>query len=52
MYQEGRDLDEDDAEVEEDQEGQDYNYLLGMPLWSLTRERKEALLKQKEEKVY
>ena len=32
-------------------EGPDYNYLLGMQLWSLTKEKKDALLNQKEVKV-
>ncbi|CAH1249009.1 TOP2A [Branchiostoma lanceolatum] len=30
--------------------GPDYNYLLGMPLWNLSREKKEELLKQQREK--
>ncbi|XP_077490321.1 DNA topoisomerase 2-alpha-like [Amblyomma americanum] len=46
-------------EGEEDAEGGDkdgeagsagYNYLLGMPLWSLTRERKEDLLAKRDQK--
>ena len=39
----------DDDEEEEDQgsvEAADYDYLLGMPIWSLTKERVEKLLKQ------
>lgn len=31
--------------------GPDFNYLLGMPLWSLTKEKKEELLKQRDAKV-
>lgn len=31
--------------------GPDYNYLLGMSLWSLTKEKKNDLLKQRDEKV-
>ena len=31
--------------------GHDYNYLLGMALWSLTREKKDDLLKNRDEKV-
>ncbi|XP_033628868.1 DNA topoisomerase 2-alpha-like isoform X1 [Asterias rubens] len=30
--------------------GHDYNYLLGMALWSLTREKKDDLLKNRDEK--
>ena len=29
----------------------DYNYLLSMQLWSLTREKKDELLKNREKKV-
>ena len=32
-------------------EGDDYNYLLSMPMWSLTREKKEELLKNRDDKV-
>ena len=32
-------------------EGPDYNYLLSMQLWSLTREKKDELLKNKDKKV-
>lgn len=44
------------AEGEEESEtggkGQpDYNYLLSMQLWSLTREKKEELLKNRDKKV-
>lgn len=48
--------DGDDAAANEDddrdKEGGSvhYNYLLGMPLWSLTRERKDDLLKKRDEK--
>lgn len=31
--------------------GPDYNYLLGMPLWNLTKEKKDELLKQRDGKV-
>ena len=30
--------------------GLDYDYLLGMPMWSLTKERKDDLIKKKDEK--
>lgn len=31
--------------------GPDYNYLLGMPMWYLTKEKKEELCKQRDSKV-
>lgn len=31
--------------------GPDFNYLLGMALWSLTKEKKEELLRQRDIKV-
>ncbi|KAI3380928.1 hypothetical protein SNEBB_005461 [Seison nebaliae] len=30
---------------------QEYNYLLGMPLWNLTKEKKEEILKEQKEKL-
>lgn len=50
------DREEGGAEGEEEQgtgdKGQpDYNYLLSMQLWSLTREKKEELLKNRDKKV-
>ncbi|XP_077509861.1 DNA topoisomerase 2-alpha-like [Amblyomma americanum] len=53
---ESQDEGEDAAAAEEDddkdKEGGSvhFNYLLGMPLWSLTRERKDDLLKKRDEK--
>lgn len=41
----------DEDSDEEDTDGPDFNYLLGMKLWSLSREKKEELLKQKEAKA-
>ena len=35
----------------EDKGQPDYNYLLSMQLWSLTREKKEELLKNRDKKV-
>ena len=32
--------------------GSDYDYLLGMAMWSLTFEKKEELLRKKDEKVH
>ncbi|XP_060074256.1 DNA topoisomerase 2-alpha-like isoform X2 [Ylistrum balloti] len=42
---------DDDDDDDEDNEGPDFNYLLGMQLWSLSREKKDELLKQKEAKA-
>lgn len=41
----------EDAGAEEDAEKTDYDYLLGMPLWSLTYEKVEEIKKQHETKV-
>lgn len=42
----------EDAEEDTGGKGQpDYNYLLSMQLWSLTREKKEELLKNRDKKV-
>merc|ERR1739844_868253 len=38
------------GDLDEDAKDADYDYLMGMAMWSLTAERKEALLKQKEGK--
>lgn len=60
--QQAQDQDKDDGESQEDDEDEEdkdkdkdggstsYNYLLGMPLWSLTRERKEDLLAKRDQK--
>ncbi|XP_061666786.1 DNA topoisomerase 2-alpha [Syngnathoides biaculeatus] len=43
---------EDQEETsEEDNSGPDYNYLLGMPMWYLTKEKKEELCKQRDAKM-
>ncbi|GFS90370.1 DNA topoisomerase 2-alpha [Nephila pilipes] len=42
---------ESDEEKEVETSGPDYDYLLGMTLWSLTRERKDDLLKKRDEKI-
>ena len=54
-WKKGQDQDELDAEDDAEDEdaldtGLDYDYLLGMPMWSLTKERKDDLIKKKEEK--
>lgn len=35
----------------DDSTGPDYNYLLSMPMWFLTKEKKEELCKQRDAKV-
>ena len=42
---------EGEGEGEEVEEDADYNYLLSMSLWSLTLEKKEEILKKRDEKV-
>ena len=46
---------EEDEGVEDgdggEEEQADFNYLLSMPMWSLTREKKEELLKNRDKKV-
>ena len=39
-----------DSDVEEDAKDSDYDYLLGMAMWCLTAEKKEELLKKKDDK--
>ncbi|XP_023805347.1 DNA topoisomerase 2-alpha [Oryzias latipes] len=60
-WKEAQKKDEDDMEAEEEQEegaeredqssGADYNYLLSMPMWFLTKEKKEDLCKQRDAKM-
>ncbi|XP_042857446.1 DNA topoisomerase 2-alpha-like isoform X2 [Penaeus japonicus] len=47
--EEGLHSDSDHEEV--DLKGPDYDYLLGMAMWSLTKERKDELLKKRDEKT-
>ena len=42
--------DESDSDLEEDVKDADYDYLLGMAMWNLTLEKKEELLRKKNEK--
>lgn len=45
-------MDEDAEEGEDkDEGGPDFDYLLGMKMWSLTLERKQELLKQRDIKL-
>merc|ERR1712110_787910 len=48
--QSGGDSDSDGEDRSEDAKADDFDYLMSMPMWSLTNERKEDLLKKKEEK--
>lgn len=41
----------DTEQEEEDTSGPDYNYILGMPLWNLTKEKKDELVKQRDLKA-
>ncbi|XP_026132839.1 DNA topoisomerase 2-alpha [Carassius auratus] len=45
------DEDEEEKEKEEDTSGPDYNYLLSMPMWYLTKEKKDELCKQRDAKM-
>uniref|UniRef100_A0AAQ4PH91 DNA topoisomerase 2 n=1 Tax=Gasterosteus aculeatus aculeatus TaxID=481459 RepID=A0AAQ4PH91_GASAC len=40
-----------EEEEEEDTSGPDYNYLLSMPMWYLTKEKKDELCKQRDAKL-
>jgi DNA topoisomerase II len=42
----GKDQDEDEVE-----EGRDFDYILGMKMWNLTKEKKEALLGERDKKL-
>ncbi|XP_064171097.1 DNA topoisomerase 2-alpha [Anguilla rostrata] len=42
---------EDKEDKEEDTSGPDYNYLLSMPMWFLTKEKKDELCKQRDDKL-
>lgn len=47
-------LQEDDSSSDEEsaqKAGPDFDYLLGMPMWSLTLERKNELLKKRDDKI-
>ncbi|TRY95796.1 hypothetical protein DNTS_008329 [Danionella cerebrum] len=43
--------DEDEEKEKEDTSGPDYNYLLSMPMWYLTKEKKDELCKQRDAKL-
>ncbi len=42
---------QDEEEESGEEKGPDFNYLLSMSMWSLTREKKEELLKNRDAKV-
>ncbi|XP_056222802.1 DNA topoisomerase 2-alpha isoform X2 [Seriola aureovittata] len=42
---------EEEGTEKEDTSGPDYNYLLSMPMWFLTKEKKEELCKQRDTKM-
>ncbi|ODN02830.1 DNA topoisomerase 2-alpha, partial [Orchesella cincta] len=54
MQQEEEDVEESGKkkDVDDADKKNPYNYLLGMNLWSLTLENKEALLKKRDEKIH
>ncbi|XP_035528149.1 DNA topoisomerase 2-alpha isoform X2 [Morone saxatilis] len=49
--EEMEDEEEEEGAEKEDASGPDYNYLLSMPMWFLTKEKKEELCKQRDAKM-
>lgn len=47
----GKDEPEEEEDEEEETSGPDFNYILSMALWCLTKEKKDALLKQRDDKT-
>ncbi|XP_053309039.1 DNA topoisomerase 2-alpha [Spea bombifrons] len=47
----GEMIEEEEEEAEAKSSGPDFNYLLNMPLWYLTKEKKDELCKQRDTKV-
>jgi len=47
---EGEDDDDDEPKEKDDGKGPDYDYLLGMPMWNLTQEKKDKICKQRDTK--
>ena len=43
--------DELDEEDNDDEKSSDYNYLLGMPMWNMSLEKKNELLQERDKKV-
>lgn len=55
MLQESDDTEVDSDQEEDDpdkEEGSDYDYLLGMAMWNLTKEKKDALMQKEQEKIH
>merc|ERR1719369_2737496 len=48
--EEGENEDEDEPKEKDDGKGPDYDYLLGMPMWNLTQEKKDKICKQRHTK--
>ena len=42
--------DQEQVEEDEDNKGADYDYLLSMPMWNLTQEKKDNLIKNRDER--
>ncbi|KAM4622820.1 DNA topoisomerase 2-alpha [Discoglossus pictus] len=49
--EEAGELQEEEEEVTESATGPDFNYLLNMPMWYLTKEKKDELCKQRDTKI-
>lgn len=49
--EEMEDEEEEEEKTDRDDSGPDYNYLLSMPMWFLTKEKKEELCKQRDAKM-
>ena len=47
---EGEDEDDNEPKEKDDGKGPDYDYLLGMPMWDLTQEKKDKIYKQRDTK--
>ena len=50
LDQEENEDDEREVEETEDSKGPDFSYLLGMPMWNLTQEKKDAIIKNRDER--
>ena len=50
MAEAGEEQSDADSDVEHELGDADYDYLLSMPMWNLTKEKKDAILKKKDEK--
>ena len=50
MDQEENEDEEREVEETDDSKGPDFSYLLGMPMWNLTQEKKDAIVKNRDER--